>query len=204
MRRLEKLFSAKAKKQGNWIILFFLIMIISSFVSPVNAPDITISENNPVLELISSTSTSVSLSWYQTVCVVDCNTYHLTNFVRYELYQKNLPVDNYSLAYTTSDIRVNMILLSNLELNSSYSFYLILIWDWSNLSPEIADTYGGNKISNVITINLSKQPLFTTQINNLSRSTFSDIEKTINRVNIPYSIIILSLIAAALLIQMRK
>ena len=101
----------------------------------------TISENNLVLEATNSTNTSVSLSCYQTVCVVDCNTYHLAYFERYELYQKNLTESNYSLVFTTSDIQVTMITLSALEINSTYSFFLILIWDWSNLDAEIADTY---------------------------------------------------------------
>lgn len=179
-------------------------MVFSSVVSQGVAPDITISENNPVLEATNSTNTSVSLSWYQTVCVVDCNTYHLTYFERYELYQKNLTESDYSLVFTTTDIRITMITLSTLEINSTYSFFLVLIWDWSNLETEIADTYGGNKISNILTINLSNQIIYTTQTNHLSTDAISKIEKTTSRTSFPYSIIIIGLITAILLFQKRK
>ncbi len=97
-----------------------------------------------------------------------------------------------------------MITLSNLEINSTYSFFLVLIWDWSNLETEIADTYGGNKISNILTINLSNQIIYTTQTNHLSTDAISKIEKTTSRTSFPYSIIIIGLITAILLFQKRK
>jgi hypothetical protein len=97
-----------------------------------------------------------------------------------------------------------MITLSALEINSTYSFFLILIWDWSNLDSEIADTYGGNKISNIVTINLSKQIIYTSQINHLSAETISEIEKTTEIINFPYLVILINLITAVLLFQKRK
>lgn len=198
------MFLTNVQTQGKRTIFFLLILIVSSFITQGIAPDITISENNPVLEITNSNNTSVSLSWFQTSCVVDCNTYHLTYFERYELYQKNFTEENYSLVFTTTKIRVTTITLSDLKANSTYSFFLILIWDWSNLNSEIADTYGGNKISNVITIDLSNQTLYTTQINHLSTITLSEIERMTRRVNISYSILIISLITAVLLSQKRK
>jgi len=198
------LFSTNIQTVGKRIVFLSLILIVSSFVALGIAPDTNISENNPVLEVTNSTNTSVSLSWYQTSCVVECNTYHLTYFERYELYQKSLTEENYLLVFTSTNIRVTAITLSKLIANSTYSFFLILIWDWSNLNPEIADTYGGNKISNVITIDLSNQVIKTTQINHLSTNTLFENERTIKQIDLSYSIIIIGLITVVLLFQKRK
>ena len=107
-------------------------------------------ENQPVLDVEMITDTSVLLNWDLEKCDLDCNTYHLSNFISWELYQKNYSDPLYFLVFTTSELWETSTTIIGLEANSRYFFYIKLYWDWSNLHPDIAPTYGRNYTSNKV------------------------------------------------------
>ncbi len=131
-----------------FILLYFLIftVILINGTSGIANKD----ENQPVLGVDMITDTSVLLNWDLEKCDLDCNTYHLRNFKSWELYQKE-PLDTgYLLVFTTSKLRETSTTVTGLAANSRYIFYIKLYWDWSNLHPDIAPTYGKNYTSDPV------------------------------------------------------
>ncbi|MHA1940121.1 MAG: hypothetical protein ACW99F_07805 [Candidatus Hodarchaeales archaeon] len=112
-----------------FVYLFFTILLFITNQPTVIANE---EENKPVLIIEKVTGDSVHLAWPLTICDVDCNILHLTNFQRWEIYQKSESGIDYQLVFNTSTLSETKTIITNLESNAGYYYFVKIVWDTTN------------------------------------------------------------------------